>query len=148
MKNYYLIVILLTVLGSCKDKNVNYFLFERADGLSESSKVLMNGKVIGKVLEISISRDYHVFVKCEMNDMIGIPIDSDIKIKPVDILGTKCIYISPGISKEIANESDTIAGTFEEYNILDSIIIKGAEIIDEVLDEVQRDIDTLARTEY
>ena len=142
MKKYLVLLIIIFILG-CKTENNIFFLFDRADGLNENSKVLFNGTAIGIVEEISIHTDYRILVKCKLNERINIPFDSEVKIKSTDILGSKSIYIESSFLNELYSNNDTIAGYFEERNLIDTILNKSSEIINNAIDEIQVKIDSL-----
>ncbi|MCD4793811.1 MAG: MlaD family protein [Bacteroidales bacterium] len=139
----YLIIIIIFFFIGCQSENSINILFDRADGLSEKSKVLLNGSEIGIVKKISIHTDYRVLVKCKLYEPIHIPSDSEIKIISTDILGSKSIYFESGSSNKTLSNNDTVAGLFEDRNLVDTILLKGSEIINDVIDETQTKLDTL-----
>ncbi len=130
---------------SCKEDNHLFILFDKADGLTKTSNVLFNGMEIGSVEEISLNSDYEILVKCLLNEKTNIPVDSEIKLKAIDILGTKSISIKSGTSLVKFRNNDTLHGLFEDINIIDTVLTKGSGIINDAISDTQIKIDTLTK---
>lgn len=115
--------------------NTYYAVFENADNLSTSDKVLYRGYKVGQVQEITFNpRTGEVRVEFEVLREIPLPIDSRATITNLDLIGTKGLWIIPGTAERLAQDGDTL---------LDSLAT-GA--FDKVLQEVRplRDkLDTL-----
>lgn len=100
--------------------NTYYAIFENADNLSTSDKVLYRGYKVGQVQELRFNpRTGEVRVEFEVLREIPIPIDSRATITNLDLLGTKGLWIVPGSAERLAQDGDTLldslaTGTFDK----------------------------------
>lgn len=97
-------------------KNTNYFvIYEKIDGLLESSTVTINGYQVGQVSEIKFLSDYsgRLIATLSLQGAFKIAKGSTAKIVSSDIMGTKSIKLEIVHSAEYYNEDDTIPGETE-----------------------------------
>ncbi|MCS7188477.1 MAG: MlaD family protein [Bacteroidia bacterium] len=100
--------------------NTYYAIFQNADNLSTSDKVLYRGYKVGQVQDLRFNpRTGEVLIEFEVLREIPIPIDSRATITNLDLLGTKGLWIVPGYAKELAQDGDTLldslaTGTFDK----------------------------------
>lgn len=89
--------------------NTYYAVFENADNLSTSDKVLYRGYKVGQIVELSFNpRTGQVRVEFEVLREIPLPIDSRATITNLDLLGTKGLWVVPGTSEQLAVDGDTL----------------------------------------
>ena len=97
-------------------KNTTYHvIYDRIDGLLESSAVMMNGYEVGQVKDISFSEanDGRLLVSFSMEGDFLIPHGSVARIISSDIMGTRSIKLIITDSKEYFQSNDTIPGSVE-----------------------------------
>ena len=97
-------------------RNTNYFVvYEKIDGLLESSSVTINGYQVGQVSKIEFLSDYsgRLIATLSLQGDFKIAKGSTAKIASSDIMGTKSIRLEIVHSGEYYNENDTIPGNTE-----------------------------------
>ncbi|HET6557950.1 MAG TPA: MlaD family protein [Prolixibacteraceae bacterium] len=92
-----------------------YVIYERIDGLLESSPVNINGYQVGQVTDIAFLEDYsgRLMATLSLRADFKIAKGSTAKIVSSDIMGTKSIKIEIVHSNEYYNTNDTIPGDVE-----------------------------------
>ncbi|MGQ7870332.1 MlaD family protein [Sunxiuqinia sp. sy24] len=98
-------------------QNTTYnVVYERVDGLLESSAVMMNGYQVGQVKSIDFSdkNDGSLLVAFSMEGDFKIPRGSAARIISSDIMGTKSIKLQIVPSNAYYQPGDTIPGSIEE----------------------------------
>jgi len=97
-------------------KSSNYYaVYEKIDGLLESSSVTINGYQVGQVTEIDFMSDYsgRLIVTMSIQGDFKIGKGSTAKIVSSDIMGTKSIKLEIEHSGEYYSPNDTIPGATE-----------------------------------
>lgn len=97
-------------------RNTKYYVvYEKIDGLLESSSVNINGYVVGQVSEIKFLSDYsgRLLATLSLHGDFKISKGSVAKIVSSDIMGTKSIKLEIVHTGEYYNEYDTIPGATE-----------------------------------
>jgi len=98
-------------------KNTTYsVVYERIDGLIESSAVMINGYQVGQVKTIDFSdqNDGSLVVSFSLEGDFQIPKGSAARIVSSDIMGTKSIKLQIVPSNAYYQPGDTIPGSIEE----------------------------------
>jgi phospholipid/cholesterol/gamma-HCH transport system substrate-binding protein len=92
-----------------------YVVYEKIDGLLESSSVTINGFQVGQVSEIQLLNDYsgRLMVTISLHGNYNIAKGTVAKIVSSDIMGTKSIKLEIVHSGEYYHPNDTIPGTTE-----------------------------------
>lgn len=98
-----------------KQNNAYHVVYERVDGLVESSKVTMNGYQIGQVKSISFAPDNSgkLIVTFIADAAFRIPLNSVAQIVSSDIMGTRSIKMVISKENEVYQPYDTIPGAVE-----------------------------------
>ncbi|MCX7606164.1 MAG: MlaD family protein [Bacteroidia bacterium] len=100
--------------------NTYYAVFQNADNLSTSDKVLYRGYKVGQVQDLRFNpRTGEVLIEFEVLREIPLPTDSRATITNLDLLGTKGLWIVPGTEAKLAQDGDTLrdslaTGTFDK----------------------------------
>jgi len=97
-------------------RNTNYYvIYEKIEGLLESSSVTINGYQVGQVSEIKLMDDYsgRLFVTLSLQGDYKIAKGTTAKIVSSDIMGTRAIKLEIVHSGEYYQPNDTIPGTTE-----------------------------------
>jgi phospholipid/cholesterol/gamma-HCH transport system substrate-binding protein len=97
-------------------RNSNYYVvYEKIDGLLESSSVTINGYQVGQVSQIELMNDYsgRLFVTLSLHGDYKIAKGSTAKIVSSDIMGTKSVKLEIVHSGEYYQPNDTIPGATE-----------------------------------
>ena len=99
-----------------KQNSTYHVVYERVDGLVESSKVTLNGYQVGQVsdIEIASGNSGKLIVSFTVGSSFKIPKSSIAQIISSDIMGTKSIAISFSNEEEIHQSNDTILGAVEQ----------------------------------
>ena len=98
-----------------KQNNAYHVVYERVDGLVESSKVTMNGYQIGQVKNINFAPDNSgkLIVTFMVDATLRIPVNSIAQIISSDIMGTRSIKLNISKENEVYQPYDTIPGAVE-----------------------------------
>ncbi len=89
--------------------NTYYAVFENADNLSTSDKVLYRGYKVGQVTDLRFNpQTGQVLIEFEVLREIPLPIDSRATITNLDLLGTKGLWLVPGKAETLAMDGDTL----------------------------------------
>ena len=97
-------------------RNTTYFvIYEKIDGLLESSSVNINGYQVGQVSEIKFLEDYsgRLIATLSLQEDFKIAKGSVARIVSSDIMGTKSVKLEIVHSGEYYKENDTIPGDTE-----------------------------------
>ena len=99
-----------------KQNTSYYVLYERIDGLLESSAVTMNGYQVGQVKSIGFSdkNDGSLLISFSLEGDFKIPEGTVARIVSSDIMGTKSIKLLINPSANYYESGDTIPGSIEE----------------------------------
>ncbi|WP_430973687.1 MlaD family protein [Sunxiuqinia rutila] len=99
-----------------KQNTTYHVVYERVDGLLESSAVMMNGYQVGQVKSIDFSarNDGSLVVAFSLEGDFLIPRGSAARIVSSDIMGTKSIKLQIVPSNAYYQPGDTIPGSIEE----------------------------------
>lgn len=92
-----------------------YIVYEKIDGLLESSSVTINGFQVGQVSDIQLLNDYsgRLLVTISLHGNYNIAKGTVAKIVSSDIMGTKSIKLEIVHSGDYYHANDTIPGTTE-----------------------------------
>jgi len=92
-----------------------YVVYDKIDGLLESSPVTINGYHVGQVTDISLLEDNSgkILVTVSITGDFNIPKGSNAKIVASDIMGTKSIRLEINQSTDFYMPDDTIPGSIE-----------------------------------
>lgn len=95
--------------------NVYYAVYERIDGLTASSPVMINGYAVGKVRNITLLPDKsgRLLVEFAVDDNYRIPKQATAYIYSADLMGTKAVQLIFGESNEQHQNGDTLASRIE-----------------------------------
>ena len=98
-----------------KKNNAYHVVYERIDGLVESSKVTMNGYQIGQVKSINFAPDNSgkLIVTFIADAAFRIPLNSVAQIVSSDIMGTRSVKMIISNESEVYMPYDTIPGSIE-----------------------------------
>jgi len=112
------VVILVFGIFFLNDKDpretfVTYNLrFSQVSTLAQDDPVKVNGVKLGKVNSINLHKN-NVLVKVSVRNDVKIPVDSDIRVQNIGLLGERQIGILLGDSAKYFSTSDTIKGVFD-----------------------------------
>jgi len=112
------IVILVFGIFFLNDKDpretfVTYYLrFSQVSTLAQDDAVKINGVKLGKVNNIALHKN-GVLVRISVRNDIKIPIDSDIRVQNIGLLGERQIGMLLGDSTKYFSAGDTIRGSFD-----------------------------------
>ena len=89
--------------------------YEDVAGLSEGNSITVNGYKIGTITEIKFDnkRDNQLRVDLNIQNDIGIPINSVAKIVSLDLMGTKAISLVLGDSSVFVSSGDELSSSIE-----------------------------------
>ncbi|HBL77818.1 MAG: hypothetical protein A2W90_02075 [Bacteroidetes bacterium GWF2_42_66] len=98
-----------------KKNNEYHVVYNRIDGLLESSAVTVNGYKVGQVTEIDFTEDNsgNLLVVFSLEGDFMIPRGSVARIVSSDLMGTKSIHLEINPNSEYYASGDTIPGSIE-----------------------------------
>ncbi len=137
MKKIFLISVLFPLfISSCnlmkpQDYNI-YLLFDDVHGLEINSEVRSSGLKIGEVSMLDLY-EQGVIVELSIQASKEIPMDSEFRIRSLDLMGTKIIDIEFSDRKRLIKDMDTIQGVEPYFNDFKSII----EPIENTMNEIK-----------
>lgn len=100
-----------------KDETLLYAVYERVDGLTNSSEVFINGYPVGKVQDIYFNNDKsrNLIVEISIKEGFSIPKNSIGQIYSLDLMGTKGIqFIIDKETNSLYESGDTIKSSIEQ----------------------------------
>jgi ABC-type transporter Mla subunit MlaD len=115
-----LFIILTLISTSCSSDNEVVLTFPSADGLTVSSRIVLNGLEIGHVKSIKVGQTYEIVTTVSIDKSVDIPVDSEF-ILTRDFLGTASIEIKPGKSRDYIIGGQEIKGQVESIIEPDSV---------------------------
>ncbi len=88
-----------------------YAVYNKVDGLTSGSSVLINGKQVGSIERVDFRGDKRARLVVEfiVSEDIDIPANSVARIESSDLMGTKAIAIKLGESNVLAESGDTLS---------------------------------------
>ena len=88
-----------------------YAEFQNAGGIKEGTTIEIAGIQVGKVTNLSLSKDYRALLTFAIKKGVEIQEDAIASIKTKGLIGEKFVQISPGASDKIIPESGKITET-------------------------------------
>ena len=128
-----LILGILVALISCSNKETIEIEFDRIDGLSEDSELVLKGLKVGEVKDIQIISSGKLIVTVELDDNFELPINPEFRIISTNLLGAKSIQIDQTDSEVIKNSDSRYYGTYQSENLVDTISNEAMNMIENVL---------------
>lgn len=107
MKTKFFLLIVLTVFACSKTKTV-VLKTENANGISNETKLKVNGLEVGKIDDIKLSDKGQVLLYGSLNMGVNLPSDSKFEIQNEGLLGDKVIEITIGKNKDYISEATII----------------------------------------
>jgi phospholipid/cholesterol/gamma-HCH transport system substrate-binding protein len=89
-----------------------YLRFSQVSTLNQDDPVKVNGVKLGKVEYIGLHKN-GVLVRISLRNDVQIPIDSDIRVQNIGLLGERQIGMLLGDSSKMYRAGDTIKGSFD-----------------------------------
>ncbi|MDR0518004.1 MAG: MlaD family protein [Fibromonadaceae bacterium] len=89
-----------------------YLRFSQVSTLNQDDPVKVNGVKLGKVESIGLHKN-GVLVRISLRNDVQIPIDSDIRVQNIGLLGERQIGVLLGDSSKMYSAGDTIIGNFD-----------------------------------
>jgi len=98
-----------------KKNNQYNVIYDRIDGLAESSDVLISGYKIGQVNDIKLLPDNsgRLLVSFVIDSSVKLPVNSVAQIVSADLMGTRSIKLILSDNEEFYESNDTIPGAVE-----------------------------------
>lgn len=106
-------------------ENIYYSIYDRIDGLVESSPVVLNGLKIGQVRNIKFHSDNssRIIVEFAIKQDIQLRDSTVAQIASIDLMGTKSVEIIQGRSTIFHEKGDTLFSSLEQ-SIKDQVSIQ------------------------
>ncbi len=94
---------------------VYYGIFQRIDGLQETSPVLLNGYKVGTVEKISLtdSQPIELIVQFALDKDVRLPKNTEAQIYSSDLMGSKAIRLIPSLESTFHHSGDTLPTSIE-----------------------------------
>lgn len=106
-------------------ENIYYSVYDRIDGLVESSPVVLNGLKIGQVRNIQFHSDNsgRIVVEFAIKQDIQLRDSTVAQIASIDLMGTKSVELIQGGSTKFHEKGDTLFSSLEQ-SIKDQVSIQ------------------------
>ena len=110
-RNYYFVLLVcLLSITSCDDhKQTVYLRFEDGFSLKNCDSVILNGITIGAKTNMELDKQFAPILTIELDEKYPIPYDSQFQLYQRDLF-SNAILITPGKSRRMIKEGDTIQG--------------------------------------
>ena len=144
MKHIFYALTAAIFLTACiKPEKVIILQSPDSRGVEKDAPIILNGKEIGKVKEVTIGDQYLVFMKLHITDDVDLPDDSRISIRSGGLFGNKQeIHVEPGSSSTFLAKGDTVktyTGIKDILPFSDDIIDRAGEFIESMTGEGSMD---------
>ncbi|MEX0680757.1 MAG: MlaD family protein [Balneolales bacterium] len=116
-----------------------YSVFEQADGINIGSSVYMSGVKIGSVNQVDLEGPDSVVVGLNITHIYGIPVGSQARIEPSDLIGGKRVSIIHSGKDEMIPNEGYIEGHFDQ-----GMFAELGEFTDDLKPEITRSTHSLA----
>lgn len=124
---------MLCVVCSCSKSKSIFLKIENAEGLTDGTKLKINGVEIGDIESINLDQKGNLLIKANIKSEFELPVDSDFKIENEGLINPKIIAVKPGKSATYLSEKDTILLKNEDdFSSHDSITIKMKELLNQI----------------
>ncbi|CAM3989422.1 MULTISPECIES: MlaD family protein [Flavobacterium] len=132
MKKTILFVILITIFSCSKNRSI-VLRTENAEGITNETKLKINGLEIGEIESTKLDENGNVIITANLKSEIEIPIDSEFKIQNEGLISGKIINIRIGKSKQSLTDKSIVNLTQDNENFFnDSIGVKIEKAINQV----------------
>ena len=139
MKKTILFAILITTFSCSKTKSI-VLKTENATGITNETKLKINGLEIGEIENTKIDENGNVIITANLKSEIEIPIDSEFEIQNEGLISGKIINIKIGKSKQNLTEKSIVNLKAENENFInDSIGIKIEKAINQISEKKKND---------
>lgn len=124
-------IVLATTYSCSNDAQKVILKVDDATGLSTNQNILIKGKKVGIISDITLNSEGNVFIHLNISKDVSLPIDSKFEIQNIDFIGTKGITITMGNEPTLISLNDTLYG-IEKPLELDTISDRFKEFIYEI----------------
>ncbi|MDH5188633.1 MAG: MlaD family protein [Rhodospirillaceae bacterium] len=103
-------------------------VFNQVDGLFEGDEIRLGGLRVGKVGKQVLDKNFRAVVTLNINNGVGLPLDSSAAIHTDGLFGSKFVVLDPGGEMEVLKAGGTIDYTQDAVivsDLLDLIISEG-----------------------
>jgi ABC-type transporter Mla subunit MlaD len=149
------VVMLLLISFSCSKTKTILLKTENAEGITNETKLKINGLEVGEIENIALDQNGNVVISANIKSDINLPIDSEFKTETEGLISGKTITITVGKSKETLTEKTQVVLRNDNTNFFtDSIKVKAEKLmdqmshkdkIDSILEELKRLNENLER---
>ena len=118
----YLAMVLANTTFFAGDSYVITAKFTAVNGLRPGSNVEISGVAVGKVSDISLDQKlYQAVVTMQIQNAVGVPVDSTAAVKTSGLIGDKFISIIPGADDTMLKDKETLLDTQAAIDIEEMI---------------------------
>ncbi len=118
----YLAMVLANTTFFAGDSYVITAKFTAVNGLRPGSNVEISGVAVGKVSDISLDQKlYQAVVTMQIQNAVGVPVDSTAAVKTSGLIGDKYISIIPGADDTMLKDKETLLDTQAAIDIEEMI---------------------------
>ena len=118
----YLAMVLANTTFFAGDSYIITAKFTAVNGLRPGSNVEISGVAVGKVSDISLDQKlYQAVVTMQIQNAVGVPVDSTAAVKTSGLIGDKYISIIPGADDTMLKDKETLLDTQAAIDIEEMI---------------------------
>ncbi|MFM9987711.1 MlaD family protein [Flavobacterium sp.] len=128
-----ILVLTICILSSCSKTKSITLKAENGEGLTEKSKLCINGIEIGQIKNINLNNQGQIIINANIQNNLKLPIDTKFNIENFGLLDPKIINIKLGKNIEMIAENDTVL-LFNEKEIFlnDSVNFNFKSLIEKI----------------
>jgi ABC-type transporter Mla subunit MlaD len=107
MKKIILITLAFTIFSCSKTRTI-ILQTENAEGITNETKLKVNGFEIGKIEDVKLNENGKVLITANLKSEIKLPIDTEFRIEDEGFVGGKIIAVKVGKRNERLNEKSIL----------------------------------------
>ncbi|CAD0009991.1 MlaD family protein [Flavobacterium chungangense] len=131
--NKIILFVFAFIIFSCSKTRTLILKTENAEGISNETKLKVNGFEIGKIEDVQLDENGNVLITANLKSELKLPIDTEFAIEDEGFISGKIIAVKLGKSNEQLNEKSIVILTTQKETLFkDSLKIKIEKAIDQI----------------
>jgi ABC-type transporter Mla subunit MlaD len=128
------------IIFSCSKTRILIFKTENAEGISNETKLKVNGFEIGKIENVQLDEDGNVLITANVKSELKLPIDTEFRIEDEGFVSGKIIAVELGKSKVQLNEKSIVMLKKQNETLFnDSMKVKIEKTINQITGKDKND---------
>jgi ABC-type transporter Mla subunit MlaD len=128
------------IIFSCSKTRILILKTENAEGISNETKLKVNGFEIGKIENVQLDEDGNVLITANVKSELKLPIDTEFRIEDEGFVSGKIIAVELGKSKVQLNEKSIVMLKKQNETLFnDSMKVKIEKTINQITGKDKND---------